>query len=151
MNLKLLATSLLTGAIAATAPATAADYMTAQPPAAAYVQQPTICSDNGVLGTIDRRFDYTDRHLLHAGLDVVDFYNMRLTYWRPSDETHLIERHYCVANVIMNDNQPRTVYYLIEGTMGFAGIGDNVEYCIDGLDPWHVYGAHCNSVRTPFR
>jgi len=150
MNLKLLATSILAGGLAAAAPASAADYLAVRPPVAPY-GQPTICSDNGVLATIDHRFDYTDRHLLHAGLDVIDFSNMRETAWRPSDETHLIERHYCVANVVMNDNRPHTVFYLIEGTMGYAGIGDNVEYCIVGLDPWHVYGADCDSVRTPFQ
>lgn len=150
MNLKLLATSILASAAIAS-PAFAADYVTGQPPAAVYAPQPTICGDNGVLGTIDHRFDYTERNLLHAGLDVVNFYNMRETFWKPADETHLISRHYCVANVVMNDNRPRTVYYLIEGTMGYAGIGDNVEYCILGLDPWHVYGADCDSVRTPFQ
>lgn len=149
MPFRLLASSTLAAVLAASAPALAADYLTARPPVVVQTQ-PTICSDNGVLSAIDHRFDYTDRHLLHANLDVLDFYNMHETLYEPSDETHLIARHYCEAGVVMNDRLPRTVYYVIESTMGFAGIGDNVTSCIDGLDPWHVYGADCSTVRAHY-
>jgi len=31
--------------------------------------------------------------------------------------------------------------------MGFAGLRDNLEFCISGLDPFKVHGAWCRSVR----
>jgi hypothetical protein len=32
---------------------------------------------------------------------------------------------------------------LIEGRMGFAGIGENVEFCVSGFDRWLVYNGRC--------
>ncbi len=144
MNLKSLSASLLLAA-SSVLPASAADYI--QPgPAPAYAA-PSVCGQKAVLGVIDHNFDYRDAHYLHAGLDIVDFRDAHLVSYRPSDETHLVGRTYCQATAVLNDNRPRPVWYLIETTMGYAGIGDNVEYCVAGLDPWHVYGAYCASVR----
>ena len=145
MNLKLLACSAFFAA-SSVLPASAADYIRAAPAAPAYAA-PSVCGDSAVLGVIDRNFDYRDAHYLHAGLDIVDLRAAREVGYRPSDETHLIGRTYCEATAVMNDHRARPVWYLIESTMGFAGIGDNVEYCVAGLDPWHVYGAYCTSVR----
>lgn len=44
------------------------------------------------------------------------------------------------------DGRQRELWYLIEGTFGFAGLG-LVEFC-ERLDPWHAYGAHCKSLRV---
>lgn len=41
----------------------------------------------------------------------------------------------------------RHVVYVIEGGQGFAGTGYNVQFCIDGLDPWRVNDGHCRVVR----
>lgn len=145
MNFKLLACSALFAA-SSILPASAADYIRVAPAAPARAA-PSACSDSTVLGVIDHNFDYRNAHYLHAGLDIVDFHGAHELGYRPSDATHLIARTYCEATVVMNDNRPRPVWYLIESTMGFAGLGDNVEYCVAGLDPWHVYGAYCASVR----
>lgn len=122
----------------------AADYIQTSP---AYAGDTSYCSDRGVLASIDHKFNYKARNYLRADLDIVDIRGTRETRWIPPTETARIERHYCRADVVMNDGQPRTMWYLLEGGMGFAGIGDNVEFCIAGLDPWHVYGANCDSVR----
>lgn len=145
MNLKMLACSIASCAVLAV-PASAADYIRPAPMTQAYAA-PTVCANDAVLSTIDHRFDYRAAHYLHGSLDVTDFHGAHELYHRPADETHLIGRTYCEATVIMNDRRARPVWYLIETTMGYAGIGDNVEYCIGGLDPWSVYGAHCASVR----
>jgi hypothetical protein len=47
----------------------------------------------------------------------------------------------------MNDGRKRQIWWLIEGGQGFAGLGDNLEFCIAGLDPLKVHGAWCRSVR----
>ncbi len=144
MNLKSLACSAVL-AVSTALPASAADFVR---PAPAHAQAASsVCSDSSVLGVIDHNFDYRDAHYLHAGLDITDFHGAHEIYYRPSDATHLVGRTYCEATVVMNDNRRRPVWYLIESTMGFAGIGDNVEYCVAGLDPWHVHGSYCASVR----
>ena len=145
MNLKLLACSACFAA-SSILPASAADYI-GPAPAGPVHAPPSACSDSAVLGVIDSNFDYRDAHYLHAGLDIVDIQGARELGYRPSDDMHLVARTYCEATVVTNDNRPRPVWYLIESTMGFAGIGDNVEYCVAGLDPWHVYGSYCASVR----
>lgn len=145
MTLKILACSFLLAAASAL-PAAAADYIRTAPPAAARAVPP-VCGASAVLGAIDRNFDYRAARYLHAGLDIVDLRHPRLLSYRPSDATHLVGRTWCRATAVLNDHRRRAVWYLVETTMGFAGIGDNVEYCVAGLDPWRVYGAHCTSVR----
>jgi hypothetical protein len=31
--------------------------------------------------------------------------------------------------------------------MGFAGMGDNVEFCVSGFDRWYVYNGRCRVLR----
>lgn len=145
MKLKFLACAALSAAVFAL-PASAADYIRPAPMSHAYASS-SVCADGAVLGAIDHNFDYRNAHYLHANLDVVELRGIHETYERPADATHLIGRTYCEGTAVMNDHRNRPVWYVIETTMGFAGIGDNVEYCISGLDPWHVYGANCTSVR----
>ena len=48
----------------------------------------------------------------------------------------------------MSDGHTRTVWYLVEYDMGFAGIfGDSVEFCVSGLDRWDVYDSYCRVLR----
>ncbi|MEL6435972.1 MAG: hypothetical protein AAFP99_04160 [Pseudomonadota bacterium] len=78
-----------------------------------------------------------------------------------------VDRRYCHGTAVFNDGTHRSIWYLIEGGMGFAGFGqswlgsrdktrkvfangpavDNVEFCIEGLDKWNVYNAHCRLLR----
>ena len=78
-----------------------------------------------------------------------------------------IARRYCHATATFNNGEHRKIWYLIEGGVGFAGFGQswlgsrnpvqkalgngglihNVEFCIDGLDPWNVYNGHCRTLR----
>ena len=45
-------------------------------------------------------------------------------------------------------SQHEQVVYIIEGPMkGTFSIGWNVESCVVGYDPWHVYEARCRSIR----
>lgn len=105
------------------------------------------CSQQGVLDYMARRFVWTDEHVIQRGLRIEDITHTHENKYEPTTDTHLIGRRYCHATAWMNDGTKRQMWYLIEEGMGFAGIGNNVEFCISGLDPWHVYGAWCRSVR----
>ena len=45
------------------------------------------------------------------------------------------------------DGQQRDLWYVVQWGLGFAGSGYKIDFCISGLDPWHVYGADCRSLR----
>lgn len=107
----------------------------------------TDCSDGSVLSFIDQRFDYKAHRYLQADLDIVGFDRVSNTHVDVRDETHPIQRVYCHAKVDMNDGRRRDLWYMIESGMGFAGLGERVRFCIAGLDPWHVDGRECRSVR----
>ncbi|WP_099866279.1 hypothetical protein [Pararhizobium haloflavum] len=122
-------------------PARAADYIVAPTTA-------SICNEHRVLSRIVSRFDYADDNLLHTGLAIADFSAIQQTRYEPRTEKNLVERHYCRAYANMTDNRSRPIWFLIEGDMGYAGIiGDNVEFCVAGLDPLRVYGADCKSLQ----
>ena len=107
------------------------------------------CDSPGVLRRITNRFRMLDANVLDAGLSIEEIYDVRENgfNYTPRTEIQLIERRFCQGRVAMSDGKTRSIWFLIESGQGFAGYGDNVEFCIAGLDPWHIYGAHCRSVR----
>lgn len=108
------------------------------------------CSEHGYLARIEHRFRYQVRHvpdLPDVGID--EFRNIRETLYRPEDETHPISRQYCEAQVLLTDGRTHDIWYLIEGDQGFASIGTNVEFCVQGFDRWHVYDGRCRVLRDP--
>ncbi|MCY6380102.1 hypothetical protein [Hoeflea prorocentri] len=105
------------------------------------------CDSPSVFRTISHRFRIADRNVIQRDLAIVDYLDVYERNYEPATEMHRIARRYCQGKVAMSDGHTRSIWYLIEKGQGFAGVGDNVEFCIDGLDPWHVYGAYCRSVR----
>lgn len=105
------------------------------------------CSSPAVLGFITSDFGYKATHYLKTDIAIADIRGTYQRRFEPRDETHLVEREYCQATATTTDGENRAIWYLIERNWGFAGIGSNVEFCISGLDPWYVYGAHCASLR----
>ncbi|MBV6657047.1 MAG: hypothetical protein KI785_04685 [Devosiaceae bacterium] len=59
----------------------------------------------------------------------------------------LRERRWCQGRAHLADGHTRNVYYLIEGTAGFAGIRYGVESCMAGRDLWNVHGSDCSALR----
>ena len=104
-------------------------------------------SCDAVAGTVAGRFSQNMQSFLDRDLSIAVFGVIRETRLEPRDETHRVERRYCQTRVTTTDGRQRELWYLIEGTFGFAGLGSSVEFCVSGLDPWHVYGAHCKSLR----
>ncbi|WEX87544.1 hypothetical protein PZN02_003950 [Sinorhizobium garamanticum] len=139
-----LAASLLLS-LSLTTAAPAADYIGEPAPHAAYAAG--ACSNASVLGFITRRFDYKAANYLHANLAIAEIRDMGQNRFEPRDYTHLVEREYCYATAVMTDGVRRPLWYLIERPWGFAGVGRSIEFCVGGLDPWYVYGAHCASLR----
>lgn len=105
------------------------------------------CAEGGILSFIDHRFDYKARHYLREDIDILAIHSVRGTHVALRDETHPIQRVYCHAKVDMSDGHRRDLWYMIESNMGYAGLGRRIRFCISGLDPWHVDGRQCRSVR----
>lgn len=62
-------------------------------------------------------------------------------------ESRPIARRYCGATARLSDGRKRYVWYLIENPMGYAGVGNNVEFCVTGFDRWYVYSGRCRVLR----
>lgn len=120
--------------IVATAPAYAGDWTPK-------------CNDAWVVWTVKTRFAASHGPFLAPRLRIADFGTPRQDQLVPGDKTHSVERRHCSSNVVTSDGVPRQLYYLIESNMAQAGFGSGVEFCASGLDPSHIYGAACASLR----
>lgn len=141
-------------AAAAIAPASAADLVAPGPYVA--VAPDSLCGETGHLRQIHRGFRTQAREVHHQPelsiLEINDFYENRYSPGYDNDLDVLpnvnIPRVYCRATAYMSDGQTRTLWYLVEYGEGFAGVfGDNVEFCLSGLDRWNVYNGGCRVVR----
>ncbi len=122
----------------AAVPASAADYITNAPA----VTDNTVCSQQSVLRSVVSDFGYQVRHvpeLPQVGITAMS--DVRLNRYEPKTNPAEIERTYCKATAVMSDGQYRSVWYLVEEGQGFAGVGRNVEFCVEGFDRWYVYDA----------
>lgn len=110
------------------------------------IQVENPCADAHVHGRIVERFAWAERNTWHRGVVMASLQNSR-----PGDhpffEPGLIKRNYCVADGYLSDGSVRPVYYAIEYGVGFASLGNYVDFCVLGLDPWHVYDEACRTVR----
>ena len=104
------------------------------------------CADPHVRGRIVERFDWSERHTWHRGLTMASLENGRLGE-HPFYEPGIIHREYCKADARMSNGSNRTVYFTIEFGQGLATIGNYVDFCVLGLDPWHVHDEACRTVR----
>lgn len=106
------------------------------------------CRDPAVLTFITERFEHKASHYLGTGASIFEIRDMRMNrYEPPTHDISSVAREYCHAGVSLTDGRRRDLWYVVEDGWGFAGLGRNVEFCISGLDPWHVYGADCRSLR----
>jgi hypothetical protein len=113
-----------------------------------YGAEDPICGHGSVRGAIQRGFRHQVTHVPHLpNVGIVDFYNARLTRYEPAVPNSPVERRYCHATARLMDGQDRQIWYLIEYGRGFVGIGDNVEFCVQGFDRWNVYNAACRVLR----
>jgi hypothetical protein len=104
------------------------------------------CADAKVLGRIVERFAWAERNTWHRGFIMASLENPRPSQ-HPFHEPGLIKRDYCMADSIMTNGEARTVYFAIEHGVGFASIGNYVDFCVLGLDPWRVHDGACRTVQ----
>ena len=108
------------------------------------------CDTGWVLKALKANVDSKYRHYNGTKLFLTDIINPQMTYERERDELHKVGRKFCHATVRMNDGSQRDMWYLLESPWGFAGMPKiaGLEFCIAGLDPWHVYGKNCATIRN---
>jgi hypothetical protein len=104
------------------------------------------CGDANVLNRIVERFAWAERNTWRRGFVMAALENPRPS-GHPFFEPGIIRRDYCAADSIMTNGQAHSVYYAIEYGVGFASIGNYVDFCVLGLDPWHVHDEACRTVR----
>ena len=113
-------------------------------PASAGERAAAECSDPHILSKIRSRFDYQVKHVPHLpDVAIEGFSRVHQHRYYPVKTHHPIARRYCGARAQLSDGRSRYVWYLIENPMGYAGIGNNVEFCVTGFDRWHVYNGRC--------
>jgi hypothetical protein len=105
------------------------------------------CDTGWVLSYIKARFDGKVRAYVGNKLFITTIYGAKLHRARPRDDEHLVGRQYCKATVTMTDGKARDIFYTLEYPWGYAGNLTHVEFCIPGMDPEHVYGRLCSTVR----
>ena len=105
------------------------------------------CDDRFVLRHIERRTPLETRAQSHHPLTITHFGHPSQSQYQPRWGRNQIAQRFCHVRATFSDHKKRTIYYVVETPMGFAGVGHNVTYCIAGLDPWYVHGGHCSSLR----
>lgn len=135
-------------AVAACGPARAGDYYSGSSvePYHSWNGYLPACDEPSVLGRVAEKFAYADARILFTGLAIEHFDRIRQSAIRAGGPG-LIDRRYCSATAWMSNGRKSEAVYLIEARQGFASLGWNVESCLPGFDPYHVYDARCRSIR----
>ena len=105
------------------------------------------CGDPAILKTVAKRFHHQSHEVHHDRLTIDIFDDVHQHRYYPAKELRPIARRYCGATAVLSDGRRKTLWYFIETHAGFAGWGDNVEFCVSGFDKWNVYNAYCRVAR----
>lgn len=126
--------------------AAAADYISGNQ--TRFVNNAGVCSEQSILKRVTSGFAYQNRHIPELPRNKINSVSdIALKRYEPAKHSPQITRTYCQATAQLDNNEQRQVYYMIEDGQGFASIGRNVEFCVEGYDLWHVYDAHCRVLR----
>jgi hypothetical protein len=121
----------------------------ADAPSPMLVSAPTdaaACAGAGALARIKQGFAWAERNTWHRGFIIESIGNPRPS-GHAYTEPGLVKRDYCVADSVMTNGRGHQVYYAIEHGLGFVGLGSDIDFCVPGLDPWHVHDGDCRTVR----
>jgi hypothetical protein len=105
------------------------------------------CNRPAILERLKADVDGKYRKYIGEDLFLIDVVHPRLKREVVRSEEFNVGRQFCHAGARMSDGRTRDLWYLLEYPWGFAGQLTRVEFCISGLDPWHVYGKNCSTVR----
>lgn len=102
------------------------------------------CDTPSILSRIQSKFRTQAREVHeNPGLAIASFDKVHEHHHKSQSEFSPVARRYCGATASMSDGQERYVWFLIEKPAGFVGFGNNVEFCVTGLDRWKVYNGRC--------
>ncbi len=104
------------------------------------------CDDPAILKRIESRFDWAEQRTWHRGFEIDEIVAPRLRYQVLNGPSIILHDH-CIGDAVMTDGSVRTLVYTVSRGMGIASIGDGVRYCVQGLDPWRVFGTSCSTVK----
>jgi hypothetical protein len=104
------------------------------------------CDDPAILKRIESRFDWAEQRTWHRGFEIDEIVAPRLRYQVLNGPSIILHDH-CIGDAVMTDGSVRTLVYAVSRGMGFASMGDGVSFCVQGLDPWRVFGADCSTVK----
>jgi len=104
------------------------------------------CADPSVLQSIEERFKIREDNYWSSGLQLLGFDHIRQMGYR-TDGYDYVPRRYCQARAAFNDDKYRQVVYWVGESLGFAGYGFGVEWCVEGLDRNYADGPDCRAVR----
>lgn len=117
-------------------------------PAAAGERVSAACDDPGILARIQSKFRHQVRHVPHLpDVAIEGFGKVHQHRYKAAKENSPVARRYCGATAELSDGRKRYVWYLIENPWGYAGAGNNVEFCVNGFDRWYVYSGRCRVLR----
>lgn len=110
-------------------------------------KQAAACDDAAVLNRIKSRFHYQVRHVPRLpDVEIVNFRKIHQHRHIPATDVSNTARRYCGATADFSDGRSRPIYYLIQDEMGFASVGDGVQFCVPGFDRWRVYNGYCQLI-----
>jgi hypothetical protein len=104
------------------------------------------CDTPGVIASVTEKFAYANTVTFHTNVLIEHVDGIRESALKAGGPS-LIDRRYCRAEAWLSNGRRSEVVYLIESRQGFASIGWNVESCLPGYDPYHVYDGWCRSIR----
>ncbi len=106
------------------------------------------CGDEKILTKITKRFRHQVKNVPHLpDVTIVEFRNPHEHRYVDETSLRMIARRYCMATAVFDTGEKRSVWYVIENGMGFASVGDGVQFCVSGFDRWNVYDAACRVLR----
>lgn len=126
----------LASAMGATSIAHAREEIPAETRVMPYSAEVSACHSEGVLARIRSRFAATESRFWNSSAEIVAVDRIRQAGFRPHG-LDLIPRRYCEALAIMHDNRRlRLTYAIVEGA-GITGMGEGVQFCLEGYDRNH--------------
>jgi hypothetical protein len=108
------------------------------------------CTTPWVIETLKKKVDHKFRGITKTKLFLVKVIHPTERLDHKRGKTNTVARKWCYAKARMNDGVTRDMWYILEKPWGFSGIPplSGLEFCIAGLDPWHIYGKDCSTIRN---
>jgi hypothetical protein len=102
------------------------------------------CEDSWTLQEIARAFNYSRYWYSNERLELSQFETVKEIGFRTTGR-EFIPRRYCVARALFSDGRKREVKYNLIERGGFVGLGNGLEWCVVGEDPFHVFSPACRA------